>query len=116
MSKAVAVVAIGASVSGAIRLGGEQLPGHLMTAAGLDGGVTTLSFDVAKAEDNDAASLVWTAKYVGGAELTMTVAASQSLSFNPADWLGTDWMRVCLGTHASPVTSASVQTFNLGTG
>ena len=114
--KAVVTVPATTSVSDAIQLGGDLLPGHLMTPSGLDGGITTLSFDVARAEDDPATALTWKAKYVGGAELTMTVAASRSLSFNPADWLGTDWMRVRLGTHGAAVTAATDQKFHIGIG
>jgi len=116
MTNVAAVIPAGASVSQALMLGGDLLPGHLITLSGLDGGITTLSFDVAKEEADPATALTWVAKYVNGAEVTMTVAASRSHSFYPPDWLATDWLRVRLGTHAAPVTVAGTTTVHLGVG
>lgn len=114
MQKGVAIVPAGASVSNGIQLGGD-LPGHLIVQAALDAGITTLSFDVAH-ETDIVANLVWVPKYVFGTEVTMAAASSKSDSFNPADWIGTGWMRVRLGTKAAPVTVAVDTTFMIGIG
>lgn len=101
-----AVIANGASLSGAIDLGVARLVG-LSIPANIDG-ATTLSF-VASYDGG-----VWNNVYDSvGAEKTVTVAPSRRVILSPADFYGIRHLKVRLGTAAAPVVNAADRTLKL---
>lgn len=97
-------IANGASLSGAVDLGGRKLVAIIMpdawTAAGLtfQGSVDgTNFFNV----------------YDGATERALTVSASYYSAFNIADWVGFRWIKVRSGTAGSAVNQAAERVLTL---
>jgi hypothetical protein len=98
------VIANGASLSGAVDLGGRKLVGIIMpdtwTAASLtfQGSVDgTNFFNV----------------YDGATERALTVAANYYSAQNIADWVGFRWIKVRSGTAGSAVNQAAERTLTV---
>ena len=97
-------IANGASLSGAVDLGGRKLVALIMpgtwTAAGLtfQGSVDgTNFFNV----------------YDGATERALTVSASYYSALNIADWVGFRWLKVRSGTAGSAVNQTAERTLTL---
>ena len=98
-------IANGTALSAAINLGGRVLVGMLMSSAWTAAGVTfQASIDGVTFAD------LFT---IDGDELLATVAASQFIVLNPANFSGIAFLKVRSGTTGTPVNQAAARTLVL---
>lgn len=99
-----ATIASGASLSDGINLSGHVLTGIYMPAAWTAAAITFQASD-----DNS----TWYNVYFEGAEVSITVAASQYIVLDPQKYLGIRHLKVRSGTSAAGVNQGADRTVKL---
>lgn len=101
---ATVTIANGASLSGAVDLGGRKLVAIDMPAAWTAASLTfQASVDGVTYDDI----------YDGATERSLTVAASRYLMQNIGDWVGMRWFRIRSGTAGTPVNQGAARIITL---
>jgi hypothetical protein len=101
-----AIVPTGASLAGAVDIGGSALCA-IQTPSDIDS-ATELTFSVSY-DGSTYANLYDD----GGTEYSVTAAASRSIVLNPTDFWGVRYVKVRLGDAGSPTTATAARTLTL---
>jgi hypothetical protein len=99
-----AVIASGASLSGAVDLGGRKLVAIVMP-----GTWTAASLTFQASPDG----VTYYDVYDGATERALTVAASYYSALAIGDWVGLRWIKVRSGATGTPVNQAAERTLTL---
>lgn len=94
----------GASLSGAVDLGGRKLVAIDMPASW-----TAASLTFQASVDNS----TWDDLYDGATERALTVAASRYMHQNIADWVGVRYLKIRSGTAGTPVNQGGDRVITL---
>ncbi len=99
------IIANGQSLSGVVQIAGKLLVGIIMPAAW---DAANLTFQVSRDD------VTYNNKYDdAGVEKTITAAAARHIDVVPAEFSGSEWLKIRSGTSGTPVPQTAARTIYL---